>query len=117
MISIKNSNHFGIAAYHAMKAVPHHMIGMSMTNASPLVAPTRSKEKLLGTNPHCWVFPARRFEPLVFDMASSAAANGKLEIAERKGTAIPRVGRLTRKVKRAQILLFYEKEVCSSLGQ
>lgn len=89
MISVKNSNHFGIAAYHAMKAIPHHMIGMSMTNASPLVAPTRSKEKLLGTNPHCWVFPARKFEPLVFDMASSAAANGKLEIAERKGTAIP----------------------------
>lgn len=89
MISICNSNHFGIAAYHALKAVPHHMIGMSMTNASPLVAPTNSKEKLLGTNPHCWVFPTRQYDPLVFDMASSAAANGKLEMAERAGKPIP----------------------------
>lgn len=89
MISIANSNHFGIAAYHALKAVPHHMIGMSMTNASPLVAPTNSKEALLGTNPHCWVFPARQYDPLVFDMATAAAANGKLEIAERNESNIP----------------------------
>lgn len=89
MISICNSNHFGIASYHALKAVPNHMIGISMTNASALVAPTHSKERMLGTNPHCWVFPTRKYDPLVFDMASAAAANGKLEIAERKGEAMP----------------------------
>jgi LDH2 family malate/lactate/ureidoglycolate dehydrogenase len=89
MISVCNSNHFGIAAYHAMKGIPHHMIGMASTNASPLVAPTRSRERMLGTNPHCWVFPARKYDAVVIDMASSAAANGKLEIAERNGTALP----------------------------
>ena len=89
MISIRNSNHFGIASYHALKAVPNHMIGVSMTNASALVAPTLSKERMLGTNPHCWVFPARKYDPLVFDMASAAAANGKLEIAERAGAPLP----------------------------
>lgn len=89
MVSICNSNHFGIAAYHAMKAIPHHMIGMAMTNASPLVAPTHSNERMLGTNPHCWVFPARQFDPLVIDLATAAAANGKLEIAEREGKSMP----------------------------
>lgn len=89
MVSVCNSNHFGVASYHAMKAIPHHMIGMSMTNASPLVTPTLGKERMLGTNPHCWVFPAREFDPVVIDMASAAAANGKLEIAERKGTDLP----------------------------
>lgn len=87
--SITNSNHFGIAAYHAMKALEHTYIGMAMTNASPLVAPTNSKERMLGTNPICYAIPAGKELPFIIDMASSAAANGKLEIAERKNKAIP----------------------------
>ena len=47
-VSVKNSNHFGIAGYHAMMALEHDMIGIAMTNASPLVAPTFSVERLLG---------------------------------------------------------------------
>lgn len=89
MVSVCNSNHFGIAAYHAMKAIPHHMIGMATTNASPLVTPTHSRERMLGTNPHCWVFPARQHDAVVIDMATAAAANGKLEVAEREGRTIP----------------------------
>ena len=52
-VSVRNSNHFGIAAYHAMMALPKDMIGIVMTNASALVAPTFSKERMLGTNPIC----------------------------------------------------------------
>lgn len=88
-VAIQNSNHFGIAAYHAMKALEHNMIGMALTNASPLVAPTFSKERLLGTNPICYAIPAGSKQPVVIDMATSAAANGKLEIAKRKGEDIP----------------------------
>lgn len=87
--SIGNSNHFGIAAYHAMKALEHGYIGMAMTNASPLVAPTNSKERMLGTNPICYAIPAGEEPAFVVDMASSAAANGKLEIAERKNKPVP----------------------------
>src|SRR4029077_10990733 len=50
-IAVKNSNHFGIAAHHALKALKEDMIGIVMTNASALVAPTFSVERLLGTNP------------------------------------------------------------------
>jgi L-2-hydroxycarboxylate dehydrogenase (NAD+) len=88
-VAIQHSNHFGIAAYHAMKALPKDMIGISMTNASPLVAPTHSKERMLGTNPICIAIPAGLEQPFVLDMASSAAANGKLEIAQRKGKDLP----------------------------
>lgn len=88
-VSVKNSNHFGIAGYHALMAVDHDMIGLSMTNASPLVAPTYSSERMLGTNPICYAFPAGNFPPVVIDMATSAAANGKLEIAQRKNEEIP----------------------------
>ena len=88
-VAIRNSNHFGIAGYHAMKAVEYDMIGYAMTNASPLVAPTFSTERLLGTNPMCYAFPAGKFPPVVVDMATSAAANGKLEVAGRMGKSIP----------------------------
>lgn len=88
-VAIRNSNHFGIAGYHALKAIEHDMIGYAMTNASPLVAPTFSSERLLGTNPICYTFPAEKYPPVVIDMATSAAANGKLEIAERTGKPIP----------------------------
>ncbi len=87
--AVKNSNHFGIAAYHAMLALDNNFIGMSMTNASPLVAPTYSKERMLGTNPICYAIPAGKYPPFVLDMATSAAANGKLEIAERLDKPIP----------------------------
>ena len=88
-VAVKNSNHFGIAGYHALKAVEKDMIGISMTNASPLVAPTFTTERLLGTNPMCYAFPAGKYPPVVVDMATSAAANGKLEIAQRANEELP----------------------------
>ena len=88
-VSVRNSNHFGIAGYHAMKAVEKDMIGFAMTNASPLVSPTFSSERLLGTNPVCYAFPAGKYPPVIIDMATSAAANGKLEIAQRAGKQVP----------------------------
>ncbi|WP_432711828.1 Ldh family oxidoreductase [Pedobacter sp.] len=88
-IAVKNSNHFGIAGYHALLAVEQDMIGISMTNASPLVAPTYASERLLGTNPMCYAFPAGKYPPLIVDMATAAAANGKLEIAQRANQPIP----------------------------
>ncbi|MEJ2881276.1 Ldh family oxidoreductase [Pedobacter sp. GR22-6] len=88
-VAVKNSNHFGIAGYHALMAVAEDMVGISMTNASPLVAPTYANERLLGTNPMCYAFPAGKYPPLVVDMATAAAANGKLEIAQRSGASIP----------------------------
>lgn len=88
-VAVKNSNHFGIAGYHAMMALDHDMIGMAMTNASPLVAPTFSIERLLGTNPIAVAIPADKQPPFVADFATTTAANGKLEILQRKSLAAP----------------------------
>lgn len=89
-VAIRNSNHFGIAGYHALMAVEKDMIGFAMTNASPLVTPTFSNERMLGTNPMCYAFPAGKYPPVVVDMATSAAAVGKLEIAQRAGKQVPK---------------------------
>ncbi len=88
-VSVQNSNHFGIAGYHAMMALEHDMIGIALTNASPLVAPTFSIERLLGTNPICVAIPAGDEPPFDADMATTTAANGKLEILQRKSGVAP----------------------------
>jgi LDH2 family malate/lactate/ureidoglycolate dehydrogenase len=88
-VSVQNSNHFGIAGYHALQAVKKEMIGIAMTNASALVAPTFSLERLLGTNPICVAVPAGEESPFVADLATTTAANGKLEILQRKNEAAP----------------------------
>lgn len=88
-VAVQNSNHFGIAGYHSMLALEHDMIGISMTNASPLVAPTFSKSRFLGTNPIAVAIPALSQPPLVIDMATTTVANGKLEVLQRKGEEAP----------------------------
>jgi L-2-hydroxycarboxylate dehydrogenase (NAD+) len=88
-VSVQNSNHFGIAGYHAMMALEYEMIGMAMTNASPLVSPTFSTERLLGTNPICVSIPAGEEPAFVADLATTTAANGKLEILQRKNLEAP----------------------------
>ena len=88
-VSVKNSNHFGIAGFHAMMALQHDMIGIAMTNASATVAPTFSKERLLGTNPIAVVIPAGNEPPFVADFATTTAANGKLEVLQRKNMDAP----------------------------
>ena len=88
-VSVQNSNHFGIAAHHAMMALQYDMIGIAMTNASPLVAPTFSIDKMLGTNPICVAAPAGNEPPFVADLSTTTAANGKLEILQRKNLQTP----------------------------
>src|SRR5436189_3231174 len=88
-MSVQLSNHFGIAGYHAMMALEHDMIGIALTNASPLVAPTFSVERLLGTNPIAVAIPAGKEPAFVADMATTTAANGKLEILQRKHGIAP----------------------------
>ena len=89
-VSVKNSNHFGIAGIHAMMALKEDMIGMAMTNASALVAPTFSSERMLGTNPISVAIPAGKEAPFVADLATTTVANGKLEVASRKHASIPK---------------------------
>ena len=84
-VSTRGSNHYGIAGYYAMMALEHDMIGLSLTNANPLVSPTFSISRLLGTNPIAVAIPAGKQPPFVADFATTPIARGKLAVAEKKG--------------------------------
>jgi L-2-hydroxycarboxylate dehydrogenase (NAD+) len=88
-VSVCNTNHFGIAGYYPLQALKRDLIGWAMTNATKLVAPLWSSERMLGTNPIAIAFPGKEEPPIVIDMATSAAAYGKIEIAIRKQRPIP----------------------------
>jgi LDH2 family malate/lactate/ureidoglycolate dehydrogenase len=88
-VSTRNSNHYGIAGYYAMMALRHDMIGICMTNANPLVAPTFSISPMLGTNPIAVAIPAGKQPSFVADFATTPIARGKLAVSEKKGEKVP----------------------------
>ena len=88
-VSVRNTNHYGIAGYYVLQALERDMIGWAMTNSTALVAPLWGAERMLGTNPIAIAFPGKEEPPIVIDMATSAAAYGKIEIAKRLGKPVP----------------------------
>lgn len=88
-VSVCSTNHFGIAGYYVLQALERDLIGWAMTNSTKLVAPLWGAERMLGTNPIAIAFPGKEEPPIVIDMATSATAYGKIEIARRRREAIP----------------------------
>jgi LDH2 family malate/lactate/ureidoglycolate dehydrogenase len=88
--SVRNSNHYGAAAYYAQMACPHDMIGFSYTiGGINHMVPWGGAEAMLGNNPFAIAMPAGEERPVVLDMACSVAARGKIIVAAKEGTAIP----------------------------
>lgn len=88
-VTVRNSNHYGIAGYYAMMALEKDMIGISMTNAAVLVVPTFGRDAMLGTNPISVAAPAGSQWPFVLDMATSTVPRGKLEVYNRQEKPLP----------------------------
>ncbi len=88
-VSVRNSNHFGIAGAYSFMAVEEDMIGIAMTNANPLVAPTYSKKPMLGTNPLAVGVPAKQYPPFMADFATAPVARGKLDMWQLTKTPAP----------------------------
>ena len=89
MVTVRRSNHYGIAGYYAMMALKHDMIGISMTNSQPLVAPTYGRTAVLGTNPISVAVPTEKEYPYVLDMATSTVPIGRIKVYEKKGLKLP----------------------------
>ncbi|MBN2219671.1 MAG: Ldh family oxidoreductase [Kosmotogaceae bacterium] len=88
LVSVRNSNHYGISAYYSEKALSEKMMGIAMTNSYPLVVPTFGKEAVLGTNPFSVAIPGLK-KDFILDMATSVVTRGKLEVYDRLERDIP----------------------------
>jgi LDH2 family malate/lactate/ureidoglycolate dehydrogenase len=88
-VGVRHSNHFGIAGYYPLQTVERGLIGWALTNAPRLVAPTGGAARMLGTNPIALAVPGGEEPPVVIDLATSAAALGKVQLAQRAGKPIP----------------------------
>ncbi|MCK9526084.1 MAG: Ldh family oxidoreductase [Limnochordia bacterium] len=88
-VSVRNSNHFGIAGYFAEQCVNQNMLGIALTNTGPYVVPTNGKSPVMGTNPLAISFPVVEGSPISIDMATSVVPLGKLETYARRQMDIP----------------------------
>ena len=88
-VAVRNTNHYGIAGWYVLEALKREQIGWSMTNTSRITAPLWGAERMLGTNPIAIAFPGLEEPPIVIDMATTAAAFGKIEMAIRRNQPIP----------------------------
>lgn len=86
---VGHSNHYGIAGWYALRAADAGLIEISLTNTSPVVAPTRAIDPLIGTNPIAIAAPAGRWGVFCLDMATSTVPRGRIEVAARRGESIP----------------------------
>ena len=89
MVSARRSNHYGICGYYTSMAIEQGLIGFSCTNTSPLMVPTRGKAVGLGTNPLSLGMGASDGDHFLLDMATTAVALGKIELALRKNEPVP----------------------------
>ena len=87
MVTVRNSNHFGIAGYYSMMAAKQGFMGISMTNGEALVVPTFGRRAMMGTNPIAVTIPA---QPTYFhmDFATSAVPAGKIEVCAKRGEVL-----------------------------
>ncbi len=88
-VGVRNSNHFGTAAYYCQMACREGMALIAMTNSPPGIAPWGGKKAYFGTNPIAFGFPTRREPPVIVDMSSSVVARGNIINAAREGQPIP----------------------------
>ena len=88
-VAVRNSNHFGTAAYYCQMACREGIALIVMSNSPPGIAPWGGRSAYFGTNPIAFGFPTKRKPPVIVDMSSSVVARGRIILAAKQGLPIP----------------------------
>ena len=88
IVTVRNSNHYGIAGYYAKMACKEGLSGMSMTNSEAIMVPTFGRKAMLGSNPFALAVPAEPYD-FFFDASTTVVTRGKLEIYNKLGKPLP----------------------------
>lgn len=88
IVTVRNSNHYGIAGYYAKMAADQGLIGVSVTNTAALMVPTFGKKAMLGSDPIAVAMPADPY-PFFFDASTTVVTRGKLEVYNKLEKPLP----------------------------
>ena len=90
IVGVRESNNFGTIAYFLEQCTKQHMISIVMTNAAPAISPWGGEKAIFGTNPIGFGFPTPQpYADIIFDMATTVAARGKIRLAAKNQKEIP----------------------------
>ncbi len=89
VVAVRNSNHFGTAAYWTRQLAEMNCVGILTTNGSPAMAPWGGAEKMIGANPWSIAVPGGRHGAVVLDIANTGVARGKVYAAKERGERLP----------------------------
>ena len=89
MAGVRNSSHFGAAGYYALMAAEQNLVGFAASNSYPVMAPPGTTTPVHGNNPFAFAFPAGKRFPILVDMATSVASQGKIKQYANEGMKIP----------------------------
>ena len=90
LVGIKNSGHYGLSSFYAEQAVKKNLTVFCFTNAPPAIAPHGARKSLFGTNPICFGTPSGSKIPFILDTSVAMINRGKIRVAARKGSSIPK---------------------------
>ena len=88
VVSVRNSNHYGIAGYYAKMACKEGLMGFSCTNSEAIMVPTNGRKAMLGSNPIACAFPADPYD-FFFDASTTVVTRGKLEMYNKMEKPLP----------------------------
>ena len=121
-VTVRNSTHYGICGYYAKMACEQNMVGITMTNARPSIAPLFGVSPMLGTNPICFGAPSDKEYDFIYDAATSISQRGKVELYNRaekptpEGWAIDEEGKTYTDTKQLLVDLIEGKASMIGLG-
>ncbi len=87
-VTVRNSNHFGIAGYYTKMALDKGLMSICTTNSESIMVHTNSRQAILGSNPIAFAMPAKPV-PFWFDAATTVVPKGRLEVYNKENKPLP----------------------------
>jgi LDH2 family malate/lactate/ureidoglycolate dehydrogenase len=89
IVLVRNSNHCGALGHYALMCAEAGLIGLAVSNCPPVMTVPGSRSRAIGNGPTAYGVPHAGGVPIVFDVALSKVAGGRIQMARERGVAVP----------------------------
>lgn len=89
VVGVKNISHSGAIGYYVEMAAKANLIAISMCQSDPMAVPYGGSEPYYGTNPIAFGVPTKDDRIVIFDMATTVQAWGKILDKRSRNEQIP----------------------------